>query len=749
LNRRTIPTGVIALFLLGFALPAVLSADLEDELGRNETRLLSAPFYPVVGRTIADLALAERLDRLGYTRVRGRRPQAPGEYFWGHEVFWFYRRETQLHRRRFAPELLGLRLGSGDGVVLGFQASADGVVTPRATIWLEPERIAESFEMNRAKTERIALDDLPEHVWRAVLALEDHRFFEHSGVDPRSVARAIVTNTKSGGVVQGGSTITQQLIKIRDLTPQRKFRRKASEAIRAVALEQQYEKREILQAYLNAVYYGHIDGLSIYGIGTAARAYYGKSASDLSLSEAAVLAAMVQAPNRLNPQRPKSDLRERYEQALSRLVELGWVESAAADRSRRAGLPPVRIRRPNRASATHLRRWVQELATESAPKRSEKGKGFVGWTTIDPILQSRAETALEESLRDLRRRSPSVSGALVSIDSETGAVLAYVGGDPAQTGDRFDRVRSARRQPGSTVKPIVLLEAFDRCGDREALYPARRVADRSIRLEIDRAPDWEPQNSSGRFYGDVTLAQATVDSLNVPFVRTARWCGFGPTADRFRRAGLTLESSPPPSFVLGAVEVSPLELATAYSAIAGDGRRRTARPLDRLSRSSGRSLRSWGPKSRRVVDPATAYLVRDLLEQTVREGTAQEARLSEEGSFGKTGTSSDRRDAWFVGGHGAILTVVWIGSDKGTSVGLTGGGAAAPVWRRFMSDAIKTRSAPRKTQPEGVVTRWVEESTGLLTGSGRRGSRPYLFRRGQEPSRRRIWRSDAPIPVIE
>jgi len=743
----------VAMALPNAAPVGAAGSSLETEVGRNETRVYAAPYFPVIGRTIAELAIPERLERLDYVRVRGRRPDGPGEYFWGHEVFWIYRREHRVGRKRQRAQLLGLRIERGTGKVLGFQAVDDGVVVESPSFWLEPELVAESFDPRRAKTSRVSLDDLPDHVWQAILALEDHRFFDHSGVDPRSVARAALRNAKRGGVVQGGSTITQQLIKIRDLTPKRKFRRKASEAIRALALEQRYAKREILQAYLNAVYYGHVDGISIYGLGTAARAYYGKSAKDLSLGEAAVLAAMLQAPNRLNPQRPSDELRERTQHALDRLAELKWVDSGVVERARRAGLPRLRVHSPARPEAAHFRTWVRDRVEEAAPKRSEEGKGFVAWTTLDPFLQAHAESVVEDGLADLRRRysrlGSTLSAALVSIDTRNGAVIAYVGGDPAARSDGFDRARSAKRQPGSTVKPIALLELFERCGSREALYPARRVADRPLELKISGSKSWAPENSNGEFRGTVTIEEATVDSLNVPFVRLAGWCGFDAVADRYRRAGLPLGADPPPSFVLGAVEASPLEIATGFSAVAAGGHRSEVRPLTLLSRPSGWRLHAWRPSDRRVVGPETAYLVRDLMRKTVASGTATPAQLDEPGTYGKTGTSSDRRDAWFVGGHGDLLTVVWVGLDDGKRLGLSGASGAAPLWRNFMERAVATRPAPRDVVPENIVKRWVEPSTGLLTSSGRRGSNPYLFKRGVEPPRRRIWRTDAAVPVVE
>ena len=747
--------GTAVAFAFTFAAP-VGAGELGEEPGRNESRVWSAAFeVPPAGR-VAALALPERLERQGYVRVH-RRPAAPGEYFHGHEVFWFYRRAVYARGRAWPATLVGLDLDREQGRIRG-RRGADGKVRPFAAgeVWLEPELLAESLDEARAVRVPIDLDALPERVWRPVLAAEDARFFEHDGVDPRAVARAALANLRRGGVAQGGSTITQQLIKNRDLSPRRTLSRKASEAVRAHALEKLHSKREILAAYLDTVYLGNVDGLAVHGFGTAAGVYFSKRAGELTLAEAAALAAMIQGPNRLSPFGDAADLRTRRDWVLGRLGELGW---ASDDEVARARAEPLRARKsaPRPAGPHHFLARVARQAAAEAPRRNARGRGFRVETTLDPWLQAQAEEAARRHLALLRRQHPALRAAgdlavaLVTLDARSGAVLASVGGDPdarpAAAGP--DRVRSARRQPGSVVKPFVALEALDRCGEREPLTASSRITDAPLTLELPAGP-WRPENFDRRFAGVVLLREALAESRNVPAVRIARWCGFDATAATFERAGFDLPAPPPPAFVLGAVEATPLEVAAAYTVFATPGRRLEPFDIARLETAAGGGIaRTRGGRGRRVASPAAAYLVRDLLRTAVERGTATAGELAGVEAAAKTGSSSDLRDAWFAGQAGSLVTVVWVGRDGGGRLGLTGARAAGPLWHDFMAAAVPARPAYRVDRPEGVVERWVEPGTGRLVAAGRPGARRELYRAGTLPEHRRWWRLDRPLPAIE
>jgi penicillin-binding protein 1B len=746
------PARVLLLLLAATAL-AARGNPLEDELGRSEVRIWSEAYPIVEGLTIAEMRLPERLERLGYERVT-RRPEHPGEWFWGNERAWIYRHAHRLAGEDQDAKLIGLALRNGDGLVVA-GLTPEGrlyALTARDALWLEPELLSESLEGDRAVRRRVDLDRLPEHAWRALLAAEDHRFFEHPGVDARSIARALLADISKGGVAEGGSTITQQLIKNRDLTPKRTLGRKLSEAVRALALETEYDKHDILEAYLNTVYYGHVDGLAVHGIGTAARAYFGKPATQLSLAESATLAAIIQGPNRLSPIDHADAAKERRDWVLARMEELGWASATDVAAAKRM---PVRTREtpPGPPPARAFVRWVGDVAEQLAPRRIEQGRGVVAETSLDPELQDVAEDVVRDWLDELRDAHPRLRGeklqaALVAMDVETGGILAHVGGDPAQSEDRFDRVRLARRQPGSAMKPFVLLEAFDTCGSQDALTPATRVLDAPLSLAVPEGT-WRPENADDRFRGVVDLRTTLVDSLNIPTVRVARWCGFDATARRLRQVGFDVPEDAPPSMALGALETTPLALCRAITVFATPGVVVDPRPAYRLERPGGRGLENVARQAHRVASDSAAYLVDDCLRDAVVRGTGRAAHLERASARGKTGTTSHERDAWFAGHAGSVACVVWIGLDGADPLGLSGAEAAAPAWQRFMQVAALARPPREVPRPDDLVVRWVDDETGRLVGDNRDGAHAEVFRRSALPDSKRWWRIDDPLPPIE
>lgn len=742
----------LGIALLAVPIPPASAAEtparLDDEIGRSETRIYGAPYRIETGLSVADAALPDRLERLGYRRVH-RLPEHAGEYFWGHDVVWIYRRSHRWGGRQHPASLFGLALDPAGRVRAALTQSRTEMPIDPGSLWLEPPLLSESIDGDRAIRRPVRLEDLPDRVWRAVLAAEDHRFFEHRGVSARAVARALLENLSHGGVVQGGSTITQQLVKNRDLTPRRTLGRKISEGVRALALEAEYDKEEILESYLNHVYLGHRDGLAIHGVGAAARVYFSKPAAQLTLAEAAMLAGMIRSPNRLAPDRHPSEAEARRNGVLSRMEELGWA-SADAVLEARATPPRLQPSPPSSPPAPHFLRWVGESARSEAGRRLSRGRGVVVETTLDLRLQEQAEAAVRRGLDAARRSSGArdVSAALVALDAGTGDVLAYVGGDPDASPPGFDHVRQARRQPGSVVKPLLLLEAFDDCGPRAPLYPATRIADAPLSIERPGGP-WRPGNADGSFAGTITLRRALVESRNVPFVRLARWCGWDETAAYLDGLGLPMPEDPPPAFALGAVEATPLDVARAYSALAGGGESVALRPWSRIEEPDGDAIEARDPRRRRVAGPGAAYLVADLMEQAAREGTARPAAVPGRSVAAKTGTSSERRDAWLAGFAEGIVVVVWVGRDDGSPLGITGSRAAAPIFQELMTHALPARGRGPAARPEEVVPRWVDSRSGLLVRSRNPRAVEELFLESALPPRDRWWRSDEPVRVVE
>lgn len=745
---RSTPSLWLPLLLLAGS--ALCAGDrLTERLGRAESRVYSAAYPLVAGRSVEQSALLERLNRLGYRRV-GSRPTAPRQFFYGHELFWIYRPFHRLDGRNHEARLFALQLERGSGTILA-GLDIDGrafPLTQPGVLWLEPELLAESLTESRALRRRVAFERLPEHVWRAVLAAEDARFFDHVGLDAQGIARAALANVKSGGVTQGGSTITQQLIKNRDLTSKRSLGRKASEAVRALALEAQYPKDEILEAYLDQLYFGHLDGLALHGVGTASEAYFSVDAASLDLQQAATLAAMIQGPNRLSPLRHAQRLRERRDWVLQRMHDEGWIDAQAMAR---ASVEKVetRLRSPARSGSQP---WLSMLRAEAEARiseRLERQRGVVVQSALDPWLQSLAESVVGRGLDRLRGRDGGASplaAALVALDAESGDVLAYAALGPRDR-EQFDYVSRARRQPGSTVKPLLLLEAFESCGEREALHPATRVADEPLTLDIDDRR-WSPENFDGEYRGVIDLRSALAQSRNVPFVRIGRWCGFEACAHRLRKLELTIPDRPPPSFTLGSIETSPLLLAQAYTTLASPGRMLSARFLHRIDKPAGGALASVPIKAKRIVHASSAYLARSVTIDAVQHGTASIAALDGIEVAAKTGTSSDGRDGWMAGHAGGVVTVVWVGRDGEGPGRLLGGASAGPIWREFMQRAVGARPARTIPRPPSVVERHIDADSGLLVRPFNPRARRELFRKSELPRRDRFWREETPPPAI-
>lgn len=727
------------------------SIPLEATVGRNETRIWSDRWVPRVGVSLKAQAFKERLGRLGYSEVKTK-PSRARTWSRQGQVLWVFRPAHRSGGQWRSERLFGLQIHpSSDVVVQGVRPNGEVFkIQESGALYLEPELLAESLGQDRALREPVLLSDVPAHVGQALLALEDSRFYSHFGVDPKGILRAVVANVKAGRTVQGASTITQQLIKNRDLSATQSLDRKASEAARALVLEARYGKAEILQSYLNHVYYGHVKGVGIYGVGSAARVFFSKPASQLTLNESATLAAIVQGPNALSPVRHPQAAQARRDKALDRMLSLGWIDAAAvaAAKARSLGLKTSSPRRP---AAVSLRSYLKREAKSHAPQRFQKGRGVWIETTIDPVLQSRAETTVKTSLLALRKSYPKLASldlnaSMVVVDGSTGKILAHVGGDPAQTSDSFDRVSQAKRQPGSLVKPFLALEAYERCGSEAVLNPASRVSDAAISIGSG-ATAWRPQNYDRKHHGAPLLHEALVHSYNIPFVRVARHCGWEAMADRVALAGLSLPLSPPPSFVLGAIEVSPLEIAEAYTTFSGRlGQRVRPVAFTNFQGSAGNAL--VRTHRRRVSSSASAWLVAQNLEAVVARGTGRSARLKGRAVRGKTGTSSDLRDAWFVAEVEGVVFVVWVGLDGGGRLGLTGSQAAAPLFVRLVKSAGGLLNPKTQTQPSSLRRVWVDPSTGWAVKPETRDALPIWFRGQQYPGKRLFWK-EASAPILK
>ncbi|HEX8151885.1 MAG TPA: transglycosylase domain-containing protein, partial [Thermoanaerobaculia bacterium] len=520
----------------------------------------------------------------------------------------------------------------------------------RAGSWRTPTRIIDRngkvlLELYGAEwrvTEPVILADLPKHVPAAFLAAEDVRFRRHFGVDPLGVGRAALRNVRSGGIAQGGSTITQQLAKRRFLTDERTFTRKAVEAVVAVMIELRLSKDDILEAYLNDVYLGHRDGRSILGLDEAARVYFNKSPKRLTLAEAALLAGMIRAPNRDNPDERVRIARQRRDAVLGVMRDRKWISEA-----KYADAIDDRVRfRPGTLRPTPYPYYVSALRTEFIDRvgpRKLRAGGLKIYTAVDAGMQRAAEAGVRggtERLRGryawLRRKEP-LQAAILSVDPQSGGVRALVGGSSFRK-SQFDRTRRMRRQPGSALKPFTYAAAIA----AKEITAATIVEDKPVEIQLARNDIWRPENYDERFRGRVTVRAAFEKSLNTTAVRIANDVGVGEVRDLLEDAGFEGELSNTPAVALGVDDVSMRELVGAYSAFPNLGKRTEPHLIERVETESGRRIYRFKVRPKTTLDPDVAFVVHSLMRGVVQRGTA--AALSQLGLghvAGKTGTTSD------------------------------------------------------------------------------------------------------------
>ena len=511
----------------------------------------------------------------------------------------------------------------------------------------------------------IPLKAMPSYLPKAFVAIEDRRFYQHFGLDPIGLARAAVTNVLHRGVREGGSTLTQQLAKNLFLTQERTISRKIDEVILAIGLEAKYSKNQILELYLNRVYFGS----GAYGVEAAAQRYFGKSARMVTLGEAAMLAGLVKAPSRLAPTRNPKLARERADLVLAAMAEGGFITTAMAKTARTHPVAIAKDKTPG--SVNYVADWVMDSLNDYVGRFDTD---VTVQTTIDPALQSVAEKALADELAQKGDRYGVSQGALVAIDT-SGAVRALVGG--RNYGDsQFNRAVSAHRQPGSSFKPFVYLTALER-----GMTPDTVRDDAPIQLK-----GWKPANYSHQYMGPVTLTTALANSLNTVSVRLTLEAGPQSVVKTARRLGITSPLDPNPSIALGTSEVTPLELVGAYVPFANGGIAAIPHVIEMVRGEKGKTLYARNVSgSGRVIAPEIAGMMNRMMEQTLLTGTARRASIPGWQAAGKTGTSQDYRDAWFVGYTGHMVTGVWLGNDDSSPTKkATGSGLPVDIWDRFM-----------------------------------------------------------------
>jgi 1A family penicillin-binding protein len=565
----------------------------------------------------------------------------------------------------------------------------------------------------------VPIERIPVFLQNALVAIEDARFYEHGGIDIRGIARALVKDVIKGRMAEGGSTITQQLIKNKYLSQEKTLERKVKEGLLAMEYERKYSKKKILEMYFNEVFFGN----GAWGIAQAARLYFDKNPEELNEAECALLAGVPKAPSRYNPLGDAAKVRERRNLVLKRMVELKMVQATRGEKLRAA---PVSIIKPGEAPyyLEHLR---QKLLERFGPDIIEGG-GLEVTSPMDLELQRLAERVISQGVP---RLNPELQGALICLDPETGNVLAAVGGVDFKKSP-YNRAFYAKRQPGSAIKPLIYAAALDSGQRASSLWDDTPVA-----YNRGNGEKWTPLNYERKLDGTITLRKALAFSNNIITVKLLDSIGVPFMVDYAARLGLALRSPNDLSLALGTEEVTLSELVQAYVPLANQGQRVEARTILRIYDRNRQTWLEDPATAQPAIPPETAYIVTSMLKDVLRYGTAKAiaAFAQERPAAGKTGTTDDYRDAWFIGYTPQLIAGIWVGYDKPRpgGRGFTGGAVCAPLWARFMEGALKNKPVMDFTRPEGVVTVWIDPQTEALANAECPVKQEEVYRRGTEP----------------
>jgi len=598
---------------------------------------------------------------------------------------------------------------------------------------LDPVLFASIYPAHNEDRILVKLEDVPEHLINALLVVEDRNFYQHNGIDYRAIVRALWANLRAGHTVQGASTLTQQLIKNYFLTNRRTLWRKLNEASMALLLEWHYDKDDILGAYLNEVYLGQQGQRAVHGFGLASRFYFQRPFKRLSLHQVALLVGLVKGASYYDPRRFPDRARKRRDLVLELMAQQGHITNAQASTAKQKPLGVTVVTPGSMSRYPAFLDLVRRQLRRDYRDEDLMSDGLRIFTTFDPIIQTRAEKDFRKSLDQLERQysieADKLQGAAIITDVQQGEIVAVIGGrDPKFAG--FNRALDAIRQVGSLVKPATYLAALQ--SRRYTL--ASILLDEPIELNNEDGSIWSPSNYDKTFRETTPFFAALVYSMNVPSIRLGLDVGLSTVSQTLNDLGIIRPLKSYPSMLLGAIAMSPLEMAQAYYTIAAGGFYSPLRAIRAVQDKNGEPLQRYALTVKAQFDPIPVYLLNSTLQQVTRIGTARALMRTfppELGLAGKTGTTDDLRDSWFAGYAGNYLSVVWLGRDDNGSMGLTGAAGALRVWSRMMSHLKLIPFRP--DVPEGVEFFWIDQISGLLSAQGCEGAVQLPFRSGTEP----------------
>ncbi|MEO5968314.1 MAG: PBP1A family penicillin-binding protein [Bdellovibrionia bacterium] len=600
-------------------------------------------------------------------------------------------------------------------------------------IYLEPEQIATLSRGGEVKKEirsSLKFSEIPAPVWKAIIAVEDQHFLEHKGLDPRGIARAFWVNLKTFSLAQGGSTITQQLVKNLMARHTKNLFRKLNELVLAVLLELRFDKEEILERYLNEVYLGQVGSLEIHGVAEGAQYFFGKNIEDLNLAEITLMAGLIRGPGYYSPYRYHKRAIERQRLVLRKMVETGQIAEAEA---KAAASMPIQLAPPQNSAtkapyfSDYVKAEILRLLKDKMNEQEVVSAGFHVYTTLNTDINEHAQRAVSEGITQLEGRlkllpEERLEGALATVEQKTGYVRALVGGRNYSQSN-FNRILNMKRQVGSTFKPVVYLTAFQQKQDAQGIPygPGYPIEDRPWTLNYDRGnQSWSPSNYEKGFRGWITLKTALINSVNVAASKLGYAVGIDKVIQTARALGVESYLPNVPSLSLGVAELSPIELLRLYSTLGNRGLQNELTVVRGITQGNGQGYARFTNYPKQVADTASVDLLTDVLQGVFTEGTARKAGKMGfvQPAAGKTGTTNNHRDAWFAGYTPQLTAVVWVGLDQSTTgkkkskVSLTGASGALPIWVSFMKAALANTQPTPFPQSPLLVSLPIDTHTG-------------------------------------
>lgn len=701
--------GFIAFSIYVIRLDTVIRNKFEGQRWDIPAKVFARPLEIYTNASISQANFTQELNMLGYKSSDSY--TKPGSYVNQGNSMYVHTRGFDFGDSSEPEQVLEVTFGADQVTdVRATKPSSTGIAR------LEPMLIGGIYPQHNEDRVLIKLNKVPKTLIEALIATEDRNFYHHHGLSIRGTARALVSNV-TGGKRQGGSTLTQQLVKNFYLSPERTLKRKVNEALMSLLLEFHYNKDEILEAYLNEVNLGQNGNYSINGYGLASQFYFGLPLRELNVAQQAYLVGLVQGPSLYNPWRNPEGALKRRNTVLNNMLVMGYLSQAEYEQESARPLGVLSKPSVGTAKFPDFLDIVRRQLRSEYQETDLTNQGLRIFTTLDPIAQTRIQDAFKASVGQLAKGNPSrlrdLQGAVLVSHPENGELVAAVGSTQDFTG--FNRAVDAKRQVGSLLKPVIYLNAIE-----SGRYNwASRIQDRAVNVPTGSDQSWTPKNYSGGEHGEVTMAQALANSYNLSAVRLGQEFGVSAFTNKLKKFGVTSEIPSYPSVFLGAVNMSPMEMLSIYSNFATGGFKYPTRAIRSVVDANGKVLERFALNVEQTIEPSSAYVLNYGLQQVMASGTGRSAYNSLPSSLklaGKSGTTNDTRDSWFAGYSGNYVAVVWLGLDNNKVTGLTGSSGALPVWTNVMR---QLRQQPvNLKQTDDVQWQWIDVASGNLSAQG-------------------------------